>query len=590
MRINSLCVKAHSVSKVSLNTLIGGCAIAVFLLSSCGTYRSFNALEASEPIPVTGMNEAVVGESEKLMTNYDALRAELERVAAFEVAVKPVPPRYDPLENKIVTINMYDTDIGKLLWTLADQLGMNLIVDPLVLQQVNKTSLYLRNVTAREVYNHILEAFDLHGDIRNGALVINMLEERIYNAGFLNTNLSINLSAGGDVFGSNNSSSGDSGSSGSSDDALRADFNIRGDTSKQIDPYEELEHAVRQVLGKTDGRVDDQRQQLMPKITSTLDAEGKIVQKELPPEIPVAYSLNRLTGTLYVKARPSQMRAIGRLVERNKNVLRRQVQVEAQLIDVQLNDGYQFGVDWTLLRNNVAGIYGANPLRLQEGMSVFPGGSLADRIINIPAQIIGQPAGDRGLGVSYGDDRFSATLKALSSFGELRVLSNPSVRVRNGTPALLSVGTNIRYISKTSSTTNVPGGGASTTTADVETDALFSGVVVGVIPYIHENGRIELLVHPMQTEVIPETLQLVQVGGGNYVTLPMINYKGLTTTLNLGDGDMVMIGGLIDQNKSTDKNGLPGLNDIPIVGNVFGEENKAHASRELVIVLRVRMI
>lgn len=588
MRKNSLCAGTHPVSRVSFKAL-AGCIAMVFLLSSCGTYRSFDALEKSEPIPVTGMNKAVIGESEKLTDNYDALREELERVAAFEIAAKPVPPRYDPLENKIVTINMYDTDIGKLLWTLADQLGMNLIVDPLVLQQKNKTSLYLRNVTAREVYNHILEAFDLHGDIRNGALVINMLEERIFNAGFLNTNLSIDLSAGGDVFGSNNSSS-DSGSSGSSSDTLRADFSVKGNTSKQIDPYEELERAVKQVLGKTDGRTDDQRQQMMPKITSALDAEGKVVQKELPPEIPVAYSLNRLTGALYVKARPSQMRSIGRVVERNKTVLRRQVQVEAQLIDVQLNDGYQFGVDWTLLRNNVAGIYGANPLQLQDATSIFPGGSLADRIINIPAQVIGQSSGNRGLGVSYGDDRFSATLKALSSFGELRILSNPSVRVRNGTPALLSVGTNIRYISKTSSTTNVPGGGASTTTADVETDALFSGVVVGVIPYIHENGRIELLVHPMQTEVVPETLQLVEVGGGNYVTLPMINYKGLTTTLNLGDGDMVMIGGLIDQNKSSDKNGLPGLYDIPVVGNVFGEENKSHASRELVIVLRVRII
>ncbi|MDR0771395.1 MAG: pilus (MSHA type) biogenesis protein MshL [Burkholderiales bacterium] len=589
MRKNSLCAGAHLVPKASLKALASGIVIA-FLLSGCGTYRSFEALKTSEPIPVTGMNEAVIGESEKLTANHDALQKKLERIATFEIAAKPIPPRYDPLENKIVNINMYDTDIGKLLWTLADQLGLNLIVDPQVLQQKTKTSLYLRNVTAREVYNHILEAFDLHGDIRNGALVISALEERIFNAGFLNTNLSIDVSAGGDVFGSNTSSSRGSGTSGGGGDALRADFSVKGNTSKQIDPYDELERAVRQILGKADGRVDDSRQQQIPKIASALDAEGKVVQKELAPEIPVFYSLNRLTGTLYVKARPSQMRSIDRLIERNRHILRRQVQVEAQLIDVQLNDGYRFGVDWTLLRKHVAGIYGANPLLLQEGASLFPVHTLPERIINIPAQIIGQPAGNRGMGLSYGDDRFSATLNALSSFGELRVLSNPSVRVRNGTPALLSVGTNIRYISKTSSTIYVPGGGSTTTSADVQTDALFSGVVVGVIPYIHDNGRIELLIHPMQTEVLPESLRLIEVGGGSYVTLPMINYKGLTTTLNLGDGDMVMIGGLIDQSKSSDKNGLPGLNDIPLLGNIFGDENKSHKSRELVVVLRVRMI
>jgi general secretion pathway protein D len=162
--------------------------------------------------------------------------------------------------------------------------------------------------------------------------------------------------------------------------------------------------------------------------------------------------------------------------------------------------------------------------------------------------------------------------------------------VRNGTPALLSVGTNIRYISKSSSTYNNVGGGSSTTSSDVETDALFSGVVVGVVPYIHDNGRIELLIHPIQTEVTPESLQLVEVGNGNVVTLPRINYKGLTTTLNLGDGDMVMIGGLIDQSQASDRNGLPGLSDIPAVGNLFGEQNSSHQSRELVVVLRVRLL
>ena len=589
MRKNALSAGIHRTSSV-LPTALVGCVAAAFLLSGCGTYRSFNALEASEPIPVTGLNKAVTDESKKLTTNYDELQQELERIAAFEIAAKPVPPHYDPLENKIVSINMYDTDIGKLLWTLADQLGMNLVVDPMVLQQKSKTSLYLRNVTAREVYNQILEAFDLHGDIHNGALVISMLEERIFNAGFLNTNLSIDIASGGDVFGSNSSSTA-TGSSSNNNDTLRSNFTIKGNTTKQIDPYEELERAVRQVLGKADGRVDEQKPQAAaPKLASSLNAEGKVVQKELPPDVPVSYSMNRLTGELYVKARPSQIRSIGRLVERNKNVLSRQVQVEAQLLDIQLNDGYQFGVDWTMLRRNVAGIYGANPIQMEPATPIFPGGNLLDRVINIPAQVVGPPAGGRGMGVVYGDNRFSAALNALTSFGEVRILSNPSVRVRNGVPALLSVGTNIRYLSKNGTSYYNYGGGGQQATSNIETDTLFSGVVVGVVPYIHENGKIDLLVHPMQTEVTQDSLKLVDVGNGNLVTLPVINYKGLTTTLNMNDGDMVMIGGLIDQNKTTNKDGLPGISDIPVLGNVFGEENKTHNSRELVVVLRVRVI
>lgn len=317
---------------------------------------------------------------------------------------------------------------------------------------------------------------------------------------------------------------------------------------------------------------------------------GTARQENIAGEVsPIRYSLNRTSGALYVRARPSQIRAIQRLIDLNKAILRRQLLVEAQLIDVQLNDGYQFGVDWTLLRRNVAGIYGADALRIPEYSTSFPGGDLLDRTLTIPAQVIGSAQAGNSLGLSYGDERFSATIKALGSFGVLRILSNPSVRVRNGTPALLSVGANIRYIAKSSSTTNNLGGSA-TTSSDVETDALFSGVVVGVLPYIHDSGRIELLIHPIQTEVTPESLQLVSVGNGNVVTLPRINYKGLTTALNLGDGDMVMIGGLIDQNQANDKDGVPGLSDIPGAGNLFGKQNKSHQSRELVIVLRVRLL
>ncbi|MDR3157772.1 MAG: pilus (MSHA type) biogenesis protein MshL [Zoogloeaceae bacterium] len=556
-------------------------AASVFFLQACSTHRSFEALDPNEPIPVTGLAETVSGESEKLAQQHEALRARLDRAAVVERAARPVAPKYDPLENETISINMHDTGIDWLLWTLANQLGMNLVVDPLVLRQEIRASLALKNVTTRELYNHILETFDLRGEIRNGALRIDLYEERIFSAGFLNTNLSINLASGGDVFGSN-VSAGDSVSG--SANTLRADFGISGNTPRQIDTYEELENAVKNILGLAEGRLPTQPSARNPSVTGA--EQGGVAAEPSP----VRYSLNRTSGALYVKARPSQIRAIQQIIDLNKTILRRQLLVEAQLIDVQLNDGHQFGVDWTLLRRNVAGVYGADSLRVQEHSSSFPDGTLLDRTLTIPAQAIGGALAGNSLGLSYGDERFSATIKALSSFGTLRVLSNPSVRVRNGTPALLSVGANIRYITKSSSTFNNIGGGSATTTSDVETDALFSGVVVGVVPYIHDNGRIELLIHPVQTEVTPESLSLIDVGNGNVVTLPRINYKGLTTTLNLGDGDMVMIGGLIDQNQSNNKDGLPGLSNIPAVGNLFGEQSKSHQSRELVIVLRVRLL
>ncbi len=71
-------------------------------------------------------------------------------------------------KTRIVTLNMNDASVGGLLWALAEQLGMNLIVDPDVLARDQRASLFLKNVTAREVYNHILTAFDLYGETRGG--------------------------------------------------------------------------------------------------------------------------------------------------------------------------------------------------------------------------------------------------------------------------------------------------------------------------------------------------------------------------------------------------------------------------------------
>ena len=568
------------------------CLAAIMVLGGCAAPRSFDNFKPEENIPVKGINEAIVSESKKLKETYDDLGKKLDRVTEPEVVAQAAAPDYDPLENKIISVNMYDVDIGQLLLALAEQQKLNLIIDPLVREQKFRANLYLNNVTMREVYNHILDTFDLYGTQRNGALVVTLLEERVLNAGFLNTAMGINLASGGDVFGSNENSGSSGGGGGRN--TLRADFSIKGDTPRQIDPYEQLENAVKQILGLAEEK--SIAQGAGARQAATVDPQKEVAR------VPVAYSLNRSTGELYVKARPSQMRAIVKLVDRNKDVLRRQVQVEAQLIDIQLKDGFRFGVDWTVLRNNLAGVYGPRALGLADVTSTIPGAAFMPpggpgRTITIPQQDIGGMSGSsRGLGLSYGDHRFSATINALSSFGTLRVLSNPSVRVRNGTPAMLSVGTNIRYVSRTRAMMSTYGTEASAaTTADVETASLFAGVVIGVVPYIHDNGRIELLVHPMQTEVEPESLALIDVGGtgsvnSGRVTLPRIHYKGMTTTLNLGDGDMVLIGGLIDQSQSVDRDGLPGLSDIPVAGKVFGNEAKSHASRELVLVLRVRMI
>lgn len=541
---------------------VSALAMAFTVLAGCaGVPRSVKDLPPTERVALEKMRTHVGEESAKLAEEHARLREALEKHAPVAPAPAAVAPTYDPLENRVVTINMADADIGGLLWALAEQLGMNLIVDPDVLARDQRASLYLKNVTAREVYNHILTAFDLHGEVRGGALVVSPMEERLFQVDMLNSVTSLDMSTGGDVFGAGSSAAGGG-------DSLRGKLILDGNVGKQNDPYK----------------------QLAASIESVLKEDTALRAGQAPQEAP-RYSLDPLTGTLFVRARPSQVRAIAEMIERNQRMLGRQVLVEAQLIDVSLNDTFRFGVDWNLLRGRIAGIYGDSPIDLDPVSGSLPGprDNTLDRLLTIPRQVIGTPLG-RGTGLAYAGDTFSAALNVLRGFGNVKVLSNPSVRVRNGTPAYLSVGRNIRYVSKSTTTFSNPGGGATNTSSDVQTESLFAGVVIGVAPLIHEDGKVELLVHPMQTDVAPGSLELVSVGNGNSVTLPVISFKGMTTTLNLRDGDTVLMGGLIDQQNQNNDTGIPGLSDVPGLGKLFGSQSRGHNSRELVMVLRVTVI
>ncbi len=554
-------------------------AVATMLLAGCSglPHKSANSMAPVNGDTLHQMAEHSIAESAKLAEVQQRLFEELQQIQAAQ-PVQPVVPQYDPLEDQLVSIRMYEADVGQLLWAMSEQLGMNLLLDPRVVQTGRKSSLNLSNVTAREVFDHILRAFDLHGEVQGKTLIVNLMEERVYDLDFLNTALSVDISSGGNVFGANQSTggggSGGGGSGGGGSNALRSDFALSGGLGEQTSVHAELEEALGHIIGESGAR------------------RAQADSDEIDPIPVAAYTLNSVTGTLFIRARPSQVRAIESLINRYKAVLGRQVQIEAQLIDVELKDGFQWGVDWNVLRNHVAGVIGRAPIAVDPATALLPAGQGADlpvRSLTLPAQTIGSPSGN-SLGLGYQRNSFSVAIDALRNFGNVKVLSNPSIRARNGSPALLSVGTNIRYLSSSSVTVTNPGGGATTTSADAQTDSLFSGIVVGVVPFIRADNHVEILIHPMQTDVDPNSLQLVDAGGGTRVTLPVINFKGMTTTLSLRDGDTVLIGGLIDQKLGSTNSGVPGLSDVPGLGKFFDRTADSHASRELVMVLKVRVL
>lgn len=576
------------------------CFIALLglVVAGCAQYppRSAKSLKEPDTESVQRMSEQVVAESRKFLAQQDRLAQEARRVAPAPTLV-PVAPKYDPLEGKLITVAMSRANISQILAAFADSAKINLIADPAVLTGGQLSDIYLREVSLREAFDEVLRTYDVSGEIKGNTLRVTLNEERVFSLDFLNSSTSLDLSSGGNVFGNSTGSGGGGGAS----NALRGNLSISGGGGAKTDPYAEIENSLRVILGE-DSRRSAGGAQGRSNPSAAAAAVGNVAVMAAPGTRPVndaladnsdqddhTFSLNRMTGTLYVKARPSKVRAVEKMLANVQKMLRRQVYIEAQLIDVQLSDNFEFGVDWNLLRGRLVAGFGGTPLAIGSATGLLPSVGIPGRAVTIPAALIGSASGP-ALGVGYQGSTSSVVINALRAFGNLKVLSNPNVQVRNGTPALLSVGTSLRYVSRSSSTQVAPGGGASTTTSDVQTDSVFSGVMVGVMPFVRDDGRIELLVNPMQSEVDPKSLQLVDVNTTNRVTLPVVNFKGLTTTLNVGDGDVVLVGGLIDQRSTTNDRGAPYASDIPVLGKLFGNVADTSSSRELIIVLRVRTL
>lgn len=594
---------------------------AALILSGCanGPPRSASSLPAPDTLAADQMRENAVAEAKRLLEHQQLLLAELNKPAPTPV-IAPVAPVFDPLEGKLINVAMSKASISQILGAFADAGNLNLIVDPNVLRGGQLADMYLRQVTLREGFNEVMRTYDVAGEFRGNTLRVTLAEEKFFSLNFLNTKSSLQTSSGGNVFGSTGSGGGGSsgggggGSSGGSG-AQQGSLTMSGSGGSTADPYADIASALKALLeDDAKDRVEQQAQGVnvqAPGYTPTTSspwtgtpapngtgaatvARGPNAQGPSVTTIKEegGFTLNSQTGTLYVKARPSKMRTVEKMLAQIHKVLGKQVYVEAQLIDVQLGDNFEFGVDWNTLRGRLAAGFGSSPMQLSGSNGSLPNGNSGAypaRSISIPSALIGSVAGP-ALGLSYQGSNYGIVLNALRAFGNLKVLSNPNVQVRNGTPALLSVGTSSRFVSQSASTQTVPGGGASTTSSSVQTDTVFSGVMVGVLPMVREDGRIELMLNPMQSDVDPASLQLVAVGGDNLISLPKVSYKGLTTTLNVGDGDVVVVGGLIDQRQSASDRGAPGVSDVPLLGKLFGNENKVHGSRELVIVLRVRVL
>ncbi|RDI21882.1 general secretion pathway protein D [Pseudacidovorax intermedius] len=449
---------------------------------------------------------------------------------------------------------MYEAKADQFLWAIAKDLGFNLIVEPKVLKSESRASLFLSKVSAREAIGAVTQLFDLSATRSGNTISVASLEQKVFPVDLLSSSVKLNVDSGGDVLGG---TGGDKG--------LQGSVKFGGEVGQKSDPFDSILKSVETIVKDPEGT--------------------KVEDESLKPVV----ALDRRSQTLFVRAKPSRVRQVSDFLAQARAVRGRQLQLDMQIIDVALSESHKLGIDWQLLGNRASAVGGSTIGTLSQATWAIPGNGLSvnPRSLVISEQTVGGTTG--GAGIALSSNRVSAVVNALRTFGNVKLISNPTLRARSGEPAFVSVGTTYRYISKVTATTTVVQG-VSQTSYNSETNSLFSGLMVGLTPAIREDGSIELFVHPNQSIVRAGTLNLVQLGSGNAVTLPVVDSKAVATTLSLRSGDLVVLGGLADQSSNVNNAGVPGLSDVPAIGPALDTNSNAQTSRELVILLKATLL
>jgi len=182
-------------------------------------------------------------------------------------------------------------------------------------------------------------------------------------------------------------------------------------------------------------------------------------------------------------------------------------------------------------------------------------------------------------------DNFGALLRLLSNQGEVQVLSSPRVSTLNNQKAVIKVGSDEFFVTEVSSTTSA-GATSTVTTPDITLTPFFSGIALDVTPQISQDGEVILHIHPSVSEVKDQTKNITLAGQTQQLPLALSTVRESDSVVKARSGQIIVIGGLMQNRTANDDGGVPVLSKVPILGNLFKQTSKQNTRSELVILLK----
>lgn len=515
------------------NKVLLGCAfiVSAVLIVSCGATNPPKRSDGH--IKSTPLSTA---------TNKSSIPAPVTQVPAL-----PRPGKREKLETYTVVVNQ--VPIRELLFSMARDANLNLDIDNDITGKITMNAI---DQTLPKILDRIESQADITYFIENDSLQVKADKPYLhtYNVNYLN----ISRSSSGKVSVSTEigaTSSGiQEGGGGSSGGDNKANSEIKNESINEF--WTTLTRNVGGILGED----------IKAGSGSQLDTGKNIL-------------VNRESGVIAVRATSKQHKVVNKFINRVVGHAQRQVLIEATIAEVRLSDTYQAGIDWSVV-SQTAIVGGATVVTKGASQNVI-GGNLG-----------AAPFFQLATAATSNGNPLNITLKALETFGDVKVLSSPKVMALNNQTAILKVVDNEVYFTTTVEVDSGSVNQNSTVVIDTQVNTVPIGFVMSVTPYIDESREVTLNVRPTISRIIrfvedpnPE------LDAADIVSrIPVIQVREIETMLKINDRETAVIGGLMQDQINKENRGVPVLSSIPLLGSLFSYTEEEFIKSELVIFIR----
>ncbi len=472
---------------------------------------------ASKPaISTPTLSRLPYGASSRVPVDYRRSPAHLPPLA--ELTPEAAVAGELPFEKMLFSLSTRGAPLEGVLFGLSREAGLNLVIGKGV-DRGHPVSVEFKDLSLRQALSLILDACEDFYTIKQNILLVKAYETRVFHFDY---SLVSNSGESGE-----NNSSGNSGPGGSSGGSGGFEIST-GSNEEYLQIWDTISKAL---SGGGEG--------------------GALLSPDARVEI------NPMGGLIVVTDRREKLALVECYLDDLQKALRRQVIIEAKIIQVSLSRGFEYGIDWNLLANDV----------------------IKNGTLSVATNFA---SGATGLNVEYKGDPtrtnvLDGVLDALSTQGNVKVLSSPRLSVLNNQSAVITVGREIPYLQW-----QAQNSGDEQTVIVPEVVTANTGISLGITPQIDADGVITLHIIPVVSELSEyKTFSY----NNNTFDVPVINTRQTDTIVRVDDGKTIIIGGLITEIDSNNSSQVPLVGDIPLLGNLFRRQKDIDERVELVVML-----